>query len=68
MYNISDVNQEKPISVMIKKTEEDPSYSNKISIIIKVGSDSTTCEYKSYDDLCVINKLSSKNISMTVKC
>ena len=53
---------------MIKKTEEDPHYENKISITIKIGSDSTACAFKSYDDLCVVSKLSSKDISMTVKC
>ena len=67
-YNVSDVEKDKPISLMIRKIEADPNYKNKVTVIMKSGEESTTCDFKGYDDLCVIHKLGATTLSMVMKC
>ena len=59
---------EKDFVLLISGVDTDPQYENPISVELKTEEHNTKCGFESYDDLCVVERIKTKKLSITLKC
>ena len=71
-YDITDIEKNKPLLFILKPHNTDANdqtlVNNPITITLKAGSDSKSCVFKSYTQLCVLPKVSSDKGILGFEC
>ena len=67
-FIISDVVVNKPLATTISPKKRTDPYNNAVTLTLKSGTEEITCHLKSYQDLCVLEKVPTLPITLKVEC
>lgn len=67
-FTIDDNQVNKPLATTISPKKKGDPYKNPVTLTLKSGTEEVTCNLKSYEDLCVLEKVPVTPSHLTIKC